>query len=183
MKVIYLGPDCSLTDWLREREDVFQTNEEYFFSGGYDFIVSYGYGHLIREGVLDNYKRRAVNLHISYLPWNRGREPNIWSFVDGTPKGVTIHYLDNGWDTGDILFQKELFFEDDETLRTTYDRLQEEVQELFKQKWDLIRMGDVVGVRQEGGSFHTKKDRIEKLDHLLTDGWDTKVGELYGLRV
>jgi methionyl-tRNA formyltransferase len=181
MKVLYLGPDCSLTDWLREREEVVQTTEKYFFSGGYEFLISYGYGHRIREDILDRYRRRAVNLHISYLPWNRGREPNIWSFVEGTPKGVTIHYLDKGWDTGDILFQKEIFFWDDETLATTYDRLQEEVQGLFKQKWHLIRTGTLGGTKQQGGSFHTKKERVEKL--ILKDGWDTKVGELYGLRV
>ena len=39
-------------------------------------------------------KRPIVNLHISYLPFNRGSHPNYWSFVENTPKGVSIHEID-----------------------------------------------------------------------------------------
>ncbi|HUX61123.1 MAG TPA: formyltransferase family protein, partial [Ignavibacteriaceae bacterium] len=59
-----------------------------------DFIVSYGYRNIIGKPVLDKFQGRAINLHISYLPWNRGADPNLWSFFDNTPKGVTIHFLD-----------------------------------------------------------------------------------------
>ena len=38
-------------------------------------------------------------MHISYLPFNRGAHPNYWSFKDNSPKGVTIHFIDNGIDT------------------------------------------------------------------------------------
>ena len=59
--------------------------------------------------MLDQINYRAINLHISYLPWNRGADPNLWSAV-GMPKGVTIHYINDGFDTGDILFQKAILF-------------------------------------------------------------------------
>lgn len=93
MRVLFLGPDDSpLLDWLRDRgECVLQTAEEVSADRvkdrSFDFLVSYGYRHIIRQAVLDHFPDRAVNLHISYLPWNRGADPNLWSFFDDTPKG------------------------------------------------------------------------------------------------
>jgi methionyl-tRNA formyltransferase len=65
-----------------------------------DIIVSYNYKHILSEDIVDEWY--AINLHISYLPWNRGYYPNVFSFIDNTPKGVTIHKIDEGIDTGDI---------------------------------------------------------------------------------
>lgn len=107
-----------------------------------DFAVSYGYRHIIKSDVLHHLKDRIINLHISYLPWNRGADPNLWSFLEATPKGVTIHYVDEGIDTGDIIAQKEVVFEQgDQTLSTTYARLQDEMMLLFKRTWPLISIG------------------------------------------
>jgi methionyl-tRNA formyltransferase len=57
-----------------------------------DFIVSYGYRYMLRRPIIGTVP--AINLHISYLPWNRGADSNLWSWIDGTPKGVTIHDID-----------------------------------------------------------------------------------------
>jgi len=127
-------------------------------------------------------KGRIVNLHISLLPWNRGAEPNLWSFLEDTPKGVKIHYVDEGLDTGDVLAQKELFLNEDcETLATTYRKLSDAIVNLFDQQWPNILHGKVQGVGQpSGGSFHLLKDK-KKFDYLLTEkGWDTPVLELVG---
>jgi len=73
---------------------------------------------------------RAINLHPSLLPWNRGAHSNFWSFLEDTPKGVTIHIIDEGIDTGDILLQKKIKFDQSkETLRSSYGRLQQELQQ------------------------------------------------------
>ena len=45
---------------------------------------------------------------MSFLPYNRGSHPNFWSFIDDTPKGITIHEIDEGADTGNIVFQKKI---------------------------------------------------------------------------
>jgi methionyl-tRNA formyltransferase len=104
-----------------------------------DFVISYGYRYIIQDDVLSFMKGRIINMHISYLPWNRGAYPNLWSFLEDTPKGVTIHYIDEGIDTGDIIAQRELFFEPDRhTLITTYSLLHKEMIALFKETWPLI---------------------------------------------
>ena len=60
--------------------------------------------------LLKNSKNNIINLHISYLPYNRGAHPNFWSFVENTPSGVSIHQVDSGIDTGKIVIQKQINF-------------------------------------------------------------------------
>jgi methionyl-tRNA formyltransferase len=147
---------------------------------GVDWLVSYGYRYILREKVLEKFPRRAINLHIAYLPWNRGADPNLWSFLEDTPKGVTIHYMDPGIDTGEILAQREVTFGPDETLRTTYDKLTDAMVELFMEVWPEIRTGRRRSfVQPKGGTFHRIRDRA-KVEHLLYKGWDTPVSFLIG---
>ncbi len=184
MSVLFLGPPDSLVlDFLKSTEaDVAQTldplDEMFFDRTPADFLVAHGYRHIIRQNVLDRFPRRAVNLHIAYLPWNRGADPNLWSFIEKTPKGVSIHYLDAGVDTGDIIAQKLVEFEAGETLRTSYARLQAEIAQLFAEHWSRIRAGTCHAVKQTGaGSFHRVADR-ERVAHLLARGWDTPIEHL-----
>ncbi|NNJ25329.1 Methionyl-tRNA formyltransferase [Planctomycetes bacterium LzC2] len=133
---------------------------------------------------MEEFPSRAVNLHASLLPWNRGADSNFWSFVDGTPKGVTLHYMDEGLDTGDIIAQRELHFDSErETLSSSYGKLQRTLMELFKENWHAVRRGTASRRRQpSGGSYHRTVDR-RRLDYLLTQGWDTPVSvlEAYGV--
>jgi methionyl-tRNA formyltransferase len=184
VNVLFLGPpESPVFVFLKSAEgDVAQATEPLddalFDFMPTDFLVSFGYRHLIGPDVLERFPRRAVNLHISYLPWNRGADPNLWSFVDNTPKGVSIHYLDAGIDTGDVIAQKAVEFAAGETLRTSYARLQQEIAQLFAEHWKQIREGGCEAIKQVGtGSFHRAADR-EKVAHLLSDGWDTPVAHI-----
>jgi len=184
MRVLFLGmPDSPLLDYLSLVElAVAQTmdplDEAIHDAKHFDFVVSYGYRRIISKRVLDNFPDRAINLHISLLPWNKGADPNLWSFVDRTPKGVTIHYLDEGVDTGDIIVQKEVPMSEVETLKSSYDRLHAAIQELFISNWASIRSGTCGRTPQRGkGSFHRSKDKA-RFAHLLRDAWDTPVSEL-----
>jgi methionyl-tRNA formyltransferase len=143
-----------------------------------DFIISYGYRFKIDREVTEKFKGRAINLHISYLPWNRGADPNLWSFLEDTPKGVTIHYLDGNIDTGDIIGQERLEFNNDtDTLKTTYRRLSEQIETLFKTMWPKIREGNINSLPQL--TFHRVKDKDE-YEQLLSEGWNTRVKDILG---
>ena len=179
-KILFLGDDVSpLLKWLISVEGfVMQTSEkittELIHSNNINFIVSYGYCHILEKDILDLFPDRAVNLHISYLPFNRGGDPNFWSFVENTPKGVTIHYLDEGIDTGDVIAQERVEFDTkQETLATSYEKLQLTMQDLFKQNWQDIKTIKCKRQKQVGkGTSHKVKDK-KRLNHLLEDGWDT----------
>ena len=185
--LLFLGPsDLALLPWLRKTgAEVVQTMDvitpSFVQSRHIDFAVSYGYRYIIEPPVLECLPDRIVNLHISLLPWNRGADPNFWSFVDDTPKGVTIHYVDAGIDTGDIIVQREVEFGPNDTLRTTFAGLLRNIEALFHEHWPAIRAGSCPRRRQSGpGSYHPASDKAE-LDHLLPDGWDTPVSRLRGL--
>lgn len=185
MKILYLGPEkLHIIDFLRAfGDEVVQIEHEINELrevSEYDFIISYGYRHVINKQIVDIFYRKAINLHISYLPWNRGADPNLWSFLEDTPKGVTIHYIDKGLDTGDIIVQKTVEFSNTETLRTSYEKLVAEIEKLFMENWLDIRSGRITPIPQTGkGTFHRKSDKL-KWEYLLTKGWDTPVAELIG---
>jgi len=145
-----------------------------------DMIVSFGYRHIIKQNVLEKFPGRVVNLHISYLPWNRGADPNLWSFLEETPKGVTIHHIDEGIDTGDIIAQEIIHFHEEETLATSYIKLCNTVLKLFKTVWPEIEYGTSCRTKQGAtGSFHKTNDR-KKYEHLLVSGWNTPVKYIRG---
>lgn len=180
MKILFLSPHIHLMEHLLSYGDeVTQTIEPLTneLLEGVDWIVSYGYRHIIQKPVLDRFKDRAINLHISYLPWNRGADPNLWSFIDNTPKGVTIHFIDQGVDTGDIIAQRYLKYDIDDTLRTFYSKLSICIEDLFRKAWPYIRDGKAKRYKQT--TYHNMKDK-EKYIHLLEKGWDTPIRDVIG---
>lgn len=188
MKVLFLGGNelsQELAQWLETVEDeVFFTREaidlDFLEEIKPDFIVSYNYKHLVPEEVVEAYFPKIINLHISLLPYNRGYHPNVWSFLEDTPKGVTIHLIDKGVDTGDILLQKEVFIDEDkETLRSSYLKLHREIQLLFKENWELIKTGQITPVTQEGGGTkHYNRERFLFEPFIRERGWDTPIREV-----
>ena len=73
----------------------------------YDLIISFGYNKILKKNILEKISRPPINLHISYLPYNRGAYPNFWSFIKETPKGVSIHEINEGIDKGGIIARKK----------------------------------------------------------------------------
>lgn len=115
----------------------------------YDFLISFGYRHIIKKDIINKFINRIINLHISLLPYNRGADPNFWSYIEQTPKGVTIHYIDEGLDTGDIIVQKEVQDNiETDTLKTSYDRLINEIITLFNDNIEDILKGNVQSIPQ-----------------------------------
>ena len=136
----------------------------------YEWIISYGYRHIISNEIIQHVCNPIINLHISYLPFNRGAHPNYWSNKDNTPKGVTIHFIDSGIDTGPILVQKECSFSNDDTLRSSYLKLKFEIENLFYNNFDKIINGEIFAKPQIGkGSYHEKKELPSNID------WNTKI--------
>ena len=146
-----------------------------------DLVVSYGYPRILKPDVVAAYVGRIVNLHISLLPWNRGADPNFWSFFDSTPKGVTIHEIDEGVDTGALLVQREVRFAAGETLATSYEKLRRAVEALFDETWRDIKDGRYEARLQTGaGSYHRTRDK-EAFMPSLPNGWETPVADVEAL--
>ncbi len=175
-RVLMLGYDRSQTriiDPMVAAGCEVDHSRKYFNHSGYDLIISFGYRHILKKKVLDQIVCPIINLHISYLPYNRGAHPNFWSFFENTPHGVTIHLIDDGIDTGPILFQKYVHFDDSKvTFANSYQTLFREVESLFISHLAAILECDWEAKPQQGiGSVHSSDD-------LPSDfrGWDSNVG-------
>ncbi len=187
-KILFLGYDKSQTaiidTLISDGHEVWHTKGRIEDTADFEFVISFGYTHILKGELLRKESCPIINLHISYLPYNRGAHPNFWSFFDGTPSGVTIHLVDEGIDTGSILFQKYVNFEKNErTFAQTHTRLRQEVESLFLDNKSAILSKDFTPIPQRGsGTYHRVNDlptefrgwdsdvqsEIERLDAILT---------------
>lgn len=115
------------------------------------------------------------------MPWNRGADPNLWSFLEKTPSGVTIHEIDEGIDTGPIIAQVRVKQDiKSGTLATSYAKLTFEIENLLFKNLSAIFSFKIKPKPQEiGGSFHCRKDS-QKYFKLLHSGWNTPLRDIWG---
>tara|TARA_B100000214_G_C23878622_1_gene586186 strand:- start:190 stop:966 length:777 start_codon:yes stop_codon:yes gene_type:complete len=186
LKILFLGyEDNSVLSFLRKENNVFSTSKkislEEILEIDPELIVSYGYRYILGSEIVDKFTRKIINLHVSYLPWNRGTYPNVWSIIDNTPSGVSIHFIDTGVDTGDIIFQKKVETLSTDTLESSYKRLRCEIEKLFIDNWKKISSGDLKGykVNNVKGTYHSKA-RSERFFKKLGifENWEITVEEV-----
>lgn len=142
--------------------------------GDVDLVVSFGYRHILKPEVLATARRPVLNLHISYLPYNRGAHPNFWSWIEGTPAGVSIHEIDAGIDTGAVVDQHRLLVAPEGlSFRETHAMLIEAVEALFVARCADILAGRYRARPQSGeGTFHRMADLPDWMDD-----WDMPITE------
>ena len=129
----------------------------------FDLIISFGYRHIVNKNIIKKLERPIINLHMSYLPFNRGAHPNFWSFMEKTPSGVTIHEINSGIDTGKIIVQKKKYFNLKKnsrlTFKNTYKILFEELEKLLIKNLNKLISGNYKFHKQLGkGTLHLKSD-------------------------
>ncbi len=89
-----------------------------------DIIITCAYGQIIPKEILEYPEYGCINVHASLLPKLRGGAPIHHAIIDGYDKtGITIMYMNEKMDEGDIISQKETVIEDTDTTETLHDRL------------------------------------------------------------
>ncbi len=129
---------------------------------GADLIVAMAYGQILPKGVLDAAKIACLNLHASLLPHWRGAAPIQAAIEAGDTKtGITVMYMDEGLDTGDILLMREVSIAPDETGGSLHDRLAEEAVGALAISLALLEAGEAPRVPQpaEGVTYAGKLTR------------------------
>jgi methionyl-tRNA formyltransferase len=118
---------------------------------------------IIRRASLQSVKRGFINLHPSLLPYNRGMNPYYWSIVNGTPAGVSIHWIDEQVDHGALLLQRELDVPITETGEHLYQRAADAMIELFTTNYNqIIKLeAEAHPQRQIQGVVHKARDMFE----------------------
>jgi methionyl-tRNA formyltransferase len=135
-----------------------------------DAAISVLFDYILKGEFIRLFPSGVINLHPSYLPFNRGQYPNVWSIVEGTPSGATVHYIDEGVDTGDIILQRRVPVDPIDTGETLYRKLEEGSLSLFKEAWLLIREGRAPRISQDPshGTHHRARD-VERIDEIDLD--------------
>ena len=147
-------------------------------SWGANYLISNGFGPIIRGPFLSEFRGRIVNLHPAYLPYGRGIFPNFWCLLEDQPIGVTIHLIDSGIDTGAILARDRVAVGKTDNLRSLYEKLLHATETLFFEIWDDLVAGRIEPQPQEthdqAGLYHSRIESERFLD-LLPNLWQTPV--------
>ena len=188
MKILILSPyPENLLDPLERHGDTYILKKEkidlsFCKQKGIEFIISYGYRYKIVKDILDYLPGKVINLHISYLPYARGAHPVFWSIFESSITGVSIHLVDEGFDTGNILFQKEVdYSREEDTFLSIYKKMQFEIEKLFRMNWKYLRNSQNNGWPQKGESTSHNKYEIEEMKKYLPKMWETTIKEFFDL--
>ncbi len=130
---------------------------------GLDFLICVHFPHVIRRSVLMSAGQGALNLHPAYLPYNRGWHTPSWAILDGTPAGASLHFMTDGLDDGDIVYQEEIAVEPGDTAHSLYLKLKALELRVFVEGWRRIRERCVTRTAQRNGNatFHRRRDLFD----------------------
>jgi methionyl-tRNA formyltransferase len=135
-----------------------------------DVIVVAAYGQILTKDILNLPKYGCLNIHASLLPKYRGASPIQAAIASGDRQsGVTIMWMDEGLDTGDILSQEVVTLRRHETAQTLHDRLAKIGADALLKALPLIETGDAPRTRQDK-SKATLTKKMKKEDGHIT--WD-----------
>jgi len=115
-----------------------------------DFIFSFYYRKLLSNEVLAAARRGALNLHGSLLPKYRGRCPVNWVLIHGEREsGVTLHYMVEKPDRGDIVAQRAVPITDADTALTLFHKLTDAAAVLMREVYPQLFAGTAPRVPQD----------------------------------
>jgi len=115
-----------------------------------ELILSFYYRKLLSKEILSVPRLGGLNLHGSLLPKYRGRAPVNWVLVNGeTETGVTLHYMVEKADAGDIVTQKKVPIEFDDTALSLYGKLTNAAVELLRETYPLLKEGKAPRIPQD----------------------------------
>ena len=132
-----------------------------------DLIVVAAYGKILPPYVINMPKYGCINVHASLLPKYRGASPINAAILNGEKEtGITIMQMNEGLDTGDILFSESVKISPDECFDQLHDRLAVLGSEMIVKAVKLIENGDVHPVKQDD-SFSSYAPLIKNEDALI----------------
>lgn len=169
--VVFLGMNPAgeeVLEWLRQKEDV-EVQAVIEEKEGLkkirelrpELVVSSGFEYIVPKDIIEIPERGIVNLHPSYLPYNRGAHPYIWPLIENTPAGVSVHYMNENIDEGPLIARSKVEKRPEDDAKSLRGRLMDEQADLFKASWDKILTGESSEQNLEEGSVHYREDLDE----------------------
>ena len=144
-----------------------------------DCIVVVAYGKILPKEILDYPKYGCINIHASLLPKYRGSAPIQWSVINGEKEtGVTIMQMDEGIDTGDMLYQKAVPIGIDDTAESMFEKLSVLGGEMIVEALDKLEKGELTADKQDD-SLSTHAPMLDK--KISEIDWHKSAAEVHNL--
>lgn len=132
-----------------------------------DLIIVVAYGKILPKNVIDYPKYGCINVHGSLLPEYRGAAPMQRAIIDGKEKtGITIMYMAEGLDTGDMLLTREILIDENDNFENIHDKLGILGAQMLQEIIPMLQNGTAVRIPQDDG-LSTYAKKISKEDCLI----------------
>ncbi|MFA5321912.1 MAG: formyltransferase [Smithella sp.] len=184
------GENCwfgSVKNWAEQKNIAVYTTEEInspdwiakIAAMNPDIIFSFYYRKMICQQILDLPRVGAFNLHGSYLPYYRGRCPVNWVIINGEAQtGITLHYMVEKPDAGDIVGQMAVVIDLSDTAKTLYDKLCVKAKELLDEVLPSMKKGQIPWQKQDlsqGRYYGGRRPEDGRID------WKKSAADIYNL--
>ena len=135
---------------------------EYIRSLKPDIILSNNFNNILKKDIIDVPKIGVINVHPGLLPFYRGMLPHFWAMVNGDNKvGVTLHYVDEGVDTGSVISQQAFKVDKNESFYSVWKKTAHYNSNLLK-KYFLKLREEKTYTRTKKIDLNTKKSQLFK---------------------
>ncbi|MBS4189173.1 methionyl-tRNA formyltransferase [Bacillus sp. FJAT-49705] len=150
---------------IRVKEDLYE-----ILALNADLIVTAAFGQILPKELLESPKYGCINVHASLLPELRGGAPIHYSIIQGKEKtGITIMYMAEKLDAGDILTQVEVPIVETDTVGTLHDKLSEAGSKLLSETLPKLLNGQLKSIPQNDAdatfASNIKREQ-EKIDWI-----------------
>lgn len=158
------GHDCS-TDPVKALEVIGHQPETI-----YDWLLNL-WGSVIYSLDVLSQARRSLNIHPSYLPYGRGRDPVVWAIRNNEPAGLAFHSIIKEIDEGPIWYREQVEYSLPCRGEDLYARIVGRCSEAFKEQWPALRETTSDPAPLDEGNYVTRrrKDLFADRDVSLDD--------------
>jgi methionyl-tRNA formyltransferase len=144
-----------------------------------DVIVVAAYGQILPKSLLSIPRLGCINIHASLLPRYRGAAPIHWAIIRGEKEtGITTMLMDEGMDTGDILLQKTVAIDEEDTAGTLHAKLSRIGAELLLETVQRVKQGTITPIPQNHEAA-TYAPLLKKEDGWIT--WQEPAIQIYNI--
>lgn len=138
------------------------------------WLLSIYFGHLLSSRLLGAFGGRAANVHPSLLPSGRGSHTNVWTLIEGTPAGVSMHLMTERVDAGPLLVQRSVAVYLWDTAADLHQRLEMACADLVTAHWPGIEELLPGEPQTDGGSYHAASELADVGEVILDDRPDAE---------
>ncbi len=139
-----------------------------------DILICAQYPKIFKRNLIQVPSLGCINLHFAPLPKYRGCFPIAWAIINGENEfGVTMHFIDPGVDSGDIIAQEFFSIKDSDSGRDLYDRCTKKGLGLFKKTFPLVKSGKMPRSKQDN-ALAIKHSREAPFNKIINWNWEAK---------